>query len=137
MLKTKNLKKLKYKLVWIYDPHKHYIWDYNTFKKYFPKVKKTKKESMFDYIKNDTYRNKFLILIKEIKEVPWNSSNGEYICRALVNKELGEQAFKVVSNECTLISMIDIILKKFDVKENKYIIEVYKRYLRRYGNKSR
>jgi len=137
MLKTKNLKDLKYRLVWLYNPYSHYTWSYIVLKKYFPKVKRTKRRLMSDYIKNDRYRKKFLILIKEVKKAPWNSSKEEYICQAIVNKELGEQAFKLNNNNYTLISLIDIVLRKLDIKENEYVIKVYKRYLRRYGNKSR
>ena len=137
MLKTKNLKDLKYRLAWLHQPYSHYDWPYNTFKKYFPKVKRTKRRLMFEYIKNDRYRKKFLILIKEVKKAPWNSSKEEYICQAIVNKELGEQAFRLNDNNYTLISLIDIILRKLNIKENEYIIKVYKRYLRRYGNKDR
>ena len=70
---------------------------------------------------------------------PWNPRGTTVIVRALVNKNLGDQAFRLkLDNEnFTLITLLDIYLKKFDIKENKYIIEVYKRYLRRYGNKNK
>ena len=68
MLKTKNLKKLKYRLVWLHSPGCHYSWSHISIRKYFPKTKKYKKMSMFDFMNHKrNYEKKFLILIKEVK----------------------------------------------------------------------
>ncbi len=139
MLKTKNLKKLKYRLIWLYEPYAHYTWNFSSIKKYFPRVKKYKMKYMFRLIgDNKEYEKKFLILIKEVIRPPWKTTVNTVIVRALVNKNLDDQVFrlKLDDKNFAFVNLIDAYLK-FDIKENRYIIKVYQRYLRRYGNKDR